>query len=71
MLFCVIHLDSEPSEGEEVYLLVPEGSKVAVAVRLDALPATLPLLKQACNGCAPPTCPSCAARLPAAVSESD
>jgi hypothetical protein len=65
--FSLIRLAAEPSDGEEVYVVVPDGSKTAIAVPLDALPDFLPILEQARSGLAPPRCPACWARLPAIV----
>lgn len=67
MLFSLIHLASEPADGEEVYVVVPDGSKTAIAVPLDALPDVLPILERARSGLPPPRCPACAAKLPALV----
>ena len=54
MVFCVIHLDDAPCRDadEEVYVIVPDGSKTAIAVPLDALPRFLPLLQRAFGRCA-------------------
>lgn len=67
MHFSLIRLAAEPFEGEEVYVVVPDGSKTAIAVPLDALPDFLPILEQARSGLPPPRCPACSARLPALV----
>jgi len=67
MHFSLIHLDDEPSDGEEVYVVVPDGSKAAIAVPLDALPDFLPILEQARSGLPPARCPACSATLPALV----
>jgi hypothetical protein len=66
MHFCAIHLDeaSWPPDEEEVYVVVPGGSKTAMVVPLDALAQFLPLLEQAVGGPSPPTCPACAAKIP-------
>jgi hypothetical protein len=64
MHFSAIHLADAPSEGEEVYVVVPGGAKTAIAVPLDALPQFLPLLAQATAELPPPHCPACSARLP-------
>ena len=67
MHFSLIRLAAEPSDGEQVYVVVPDGSQTAIAVPLDALPDFLPILEQARSGLAPPRCPACWARLPAIV----
>jgi hypothetical protein len=66
MHFCAIHLDDAPSapDAEEVYVVVPGGSKTAMAVPLDALAQFLPLLERAVGGPARPRCPTCAAEIP-------
>jgi hypothetical protein len=71
MQFSVIHLAEVPSEGEEVFVVVPGGTKTAIAVPLDALPQFLPLLAQAAADLPPPHCPACSARLPAGIEEAD
>ncbi len=66
MVFCVIHLDDVPCRDgeEEVYVIVPDGSKTAIGVPLDALPRFLPLLKRALGDAPLPECPACATRMP-------
>jgi hypothetical protein len=66
MHFCAIHLDDAPSapDAEEVYVVVPGGSKTAMAVPLDALEQFLPLLERAVGGAGRPRCPTCAAEIP-------
>jgi hypothetical protein len=71
MQFSVIHLAEVPSEGEEVFVVVPGGTKTAIAVPLDALPQFLPLLAQASGELPPPCCPACSARLPAVIEDSE
>jgi hypothetical protein len=71
MQFSLIHLAEAPREGEEVFVVVPGGTKTAMAVPLDALPQFLPLLAQAAEGLPPPCCPACSARLPAGIDEPD
>jgi hypothetical protein len=71
MHFSVIHLAEVPSEDEEVFVVVPGGTKTAIAVPLDALPQFLPLLAQAAEDLPPPRCPACAARLPAGIEHSE
>jgi hypothetical protein len=68
--FSAIHLADVPSEGEEVYVIVPGGAKTAIAVPLDALPQFLPLLAQVAAELPPPRCPACLARLPAGFEDS-
>jgi hypothetical protein len=70
MQFSVIHLAEVPSEGEEVFVVVPGGAKIAIAVPLDALPQFLPLLAQAAEELPPACCPACSARLPAGIEHS-
>ena len=67
MQFSVIHLDEVPSDGEEVLVVVPGGTKTAMAVPLDALAQFLPVLAQAAAELPPPRCPACSARLPAGI----
>jgi hypothetical protein len=67
MQFSLIHLAEAPCEGEEVFVVVPGGTKTAMAVPLDALPQFLPLLTQAAEGLPAPCCPACSARLPAGI----
>jgi hypothetical protein len=50
MHFSLIRLADRPVEGEEVYLVVPDGSRIAIAVPLDALPDFLPILDEARSG---------------------
>ena len=66
MVFCVIHLDDAPcrDDDEEVYVIVPDGTKTAIAVPLDALPRFLPLLGRAFGEAPLPECPACAAPMP-------
>lgn len=66
MHFCAIHLDDDgaPPGDEEVYVVVPGGTKTAMAVPLDALPAFLPLLEQAVGATGLPACPDCGAAIP-------
>ncbi len=67
MHFCVLHLEDRcgPCCGEEeVYVVAPGGSKTAIAVPLDALPAFLPLLESAIGGAEHPRCPACEAPIP-------
>jgi len=66
MIFCVIHLDppcATPDE-EEVYVVVPDAGKTAIALALDALPQFLPLLAQAAGDRPTPQCTACMAALP-------
>jgi hypothetical protein len=67
MQFSLLHLAEAPSEDEEVFVVVPGGTKTAIAVPLDALAQFLPLLAQAAAELPPPRCPACSARLPAAI----
>jgi hypothetical protein len=67
MQFSLIHLDEVPSDGEEVFVVVPGGTKTAMAVPLDALAQFLPLLAQAAAALPPPRCPACSAQLPAGI----
>jgi hypothetical protein len=67
MHFSLIHLAEVPSEGEEVFVVVPGGTKAVSAVPLDALAQFLPLLAQAAAELPPPRCPVCSARLPAGI----
>jgi hypothetical protein len=71
MQFSVIHLAEAPSEGEEVFVVVPGGTKTAIAVPLDTLPRFLPLLAQAAAALPPPRCPACSVRLPARIEDSE
>ena len=66
MVFCVLHLDDEPRRDgdEEVYVIVPHGSRTAIAVPLDALPRFLPLLERALGEAPLPECSACAAPIP-------
>ena len=66
MHFCAIHLDDlGPCHGEEeVYVVVPDAAKTAMAVPLDALPAFLPVLEHAVGSTSFPRCPACQAELP-------
>jgi hypothetical protein len=66
MHFCAIHLDDAPSAPatEEVYLVVPGGSKTALALPLDVLAQFLPVLERAVGGPSRPRCPACAAEVP-------
>ena len=70
MLFALIHLAEVPSDGEEVFVVVPGGAKTAIGVPLDALAQFLPLLAQAAGDLPPPRCTACSARLPATVEDS-
>ena len=70
MQFSVIHLAEAPSEGEEVFVVVPGGETTAIAVPLDALPQFLPLLAEAAGDLPQPRCPTCSARLPAGIEDS-
>lgn len=66
MHFVLMNVSSEPSQEEEVYLLVPgDPSRTAIAVPLDALPDLLPILEQARTGLPAACCPQCSAQLPA------
>jgi hypothetical protein len=67
MQFSLIHLAELPSEDEEVFVVVPGGTKTVIAVPLDALAQFLPLLARAAAGLPPPRCPACSARLPAGI----
>jgi hypothetical protein len=67
MHFSLIRLADQPVEGEEVYLVVPDGSRIAIAVPLDALPDFLPILDEARSGLSAPRCPACWAKLPAII----
>lgn len=67
MQFSLIHLAEVPCEGEEAFVVVPGGTKTAIAVPLDALPQFLPLLAQAAGELPPPRCPACSVRLPAGI----
>lgn len=69
MHFSVIHLAEAPSEGEEVFVVIPGGTKTAIAVPLDDLAVFLPLLAQAAGDLPPPRCPACSARLPAGLDD--
>jgi hypothetical protein len=71
MQFCLIHLAEVPCEGEEVFVVVPDGRKTAIAVPLDALAEFLPLLARAAGELRPPRCPACSARLPAGIPGTD
>jgi hypothetical protein len=71
MRFSLIHLAEVPCEGEEVLVVLPGGTKTAIAVTLDALPQLLPLLAQAAEDLPPPCCPACSAPLPAGIDEPD
>ena len=67
MVYCFVHLldDPDPADGEEeVYIVVPDTSKVAMAIPLEALPAFLPLLDQAVCDLPLPECPACGATMP-------
>lgn len=66
MHFCAIHLDDAPAApaAEEVYVVVPGGSKTAMALPLDTLAQFLPLLERAVGGPSRPRCPTCAAEIP-------
>jgi hypothetical protein len=66
MHFCAVHLaqDGGMLGDEEVYVIVPGGSKTAMAVPLDALPRFLALLDQAIGGNSRPRCPQCGAAIP-------
>ena len=66
MHFCAIHLDDAPRspDPEEVYVVVPGGSKTAMAVPLDALAQFLLMLERAVGGTSRPRCPTCAAEIP-------
>jgi len=67
MHFSLIRLAAQPFDREEVYVVVPDESKTAIAVPLDALPDFLPILDEARSGLPAPRCPSCWAKLPAIV----
>jgi hypothetical protein len=69
MRFSVIHLAETPSEGEEVFVVIPGAGKTAIAVPLDELALFLPLLAQAAGALPPPRCPACSARLPAGLDD--
>jgi hypothetical protein len=71
MQFSLIYLTEVPCAGEEVFVVVPGGTKTAMAVPLDALPQFLPLLAQAADALPPPCCPVCSARLPPRIHEAD
>ena len=67
MVYCFIHLldAPDPADGEEeVYIVVPDTSKIALAVPLDALPQFLPLLDAVLRDLPLPVCPACAATMP-------
>lgn len=66
MVFCLVHLDDQPGTpgDEEVYVIVPDGSKTALAVPLDAIAEFLPLLERAVGGGQLPACHCCAAPMP-------
>ena len=66
MVFCVIHLDDAPCRDvdEKAYVIVPDGSKTAMAVPLDALPRFLPLLQRALDDAPLPECSTCATPMP-------
>jgi hypothetical protein len=68
MLFCALHLDDEDpvfeDDGEEVYLVVPDGSKTALAVPLGALSEFLPILERALGAQSMPRCRACGAEVP-------
>jgi hypothetical protein len=67
MHFSLIRLADQPVEGEEVYVVVPDGSRTAIAVPLDALADFLPILDEARSELAAPRCPACWAKLPAII----
>ena len=70
MQFSVVHLAEVPSEGEEVFIVVPGGPRTAIGVPLDALPQFFPLLAEATAKLPPPRCPACSALLPAGIEDS-
>ncbi len=64
MVYCFVHLldEPDPADGEEeVYVVVPGTSKVAMAIPLDALPQFLTLLEQVLRETPMRLCPVCAA----------
>ena len=67
MVFCFIHLDDAPDPtdgGEEVFVVVPETSKIAMALPLAALPEFVTLLEEAVCDRPLPQCPTCSATMP-------
>ena len=67
MVYCFVHLDDAPepvSGDEEVFLIVPDASKVAMAVPLDALAPFLTILDEAVRDLPLPQCPACGATMP-------
>lgn len=68
MVYCFVHLDDDAPDPagheEEVFVVVPDTSKVVMAVPLDALPEFLVLLQQAVGDLPLPECRSCMATMP-------
>jgi hypothetical protein len=61
----VIHVDDLPGgDDEEAYVIVPNGSKVAIAVPLDAVGRLASVTARATADADPPCCPDCGERLP-------
>ena len=70
MVYCYVHLDDvpEPADGpEEIFIVVPDTSKIALAVPLDALPEFLTVLQRAVGDLPMPECPACTATMPCRV----
>ena len=69
MVYCYVYLDDapEPAGDEEIFIVVPDTSKIALAVPLDALPAFLPVLQRAVGDLPMPECPACTATMPCRV----
>lgn len=67
MLFCLLHLEDTfgRSRAEEVYVVMPDGSKAAFALPIGALPEFLPLLDEATGDGPLPECPTCQSMIPA------
>lgn len=70
MVYCYVHLEDAPESAggdEEIFIVVPDTSKIALAVPLDALPQFLPLLQRAVGDLPMPECPACTATMPCRV----
>ncbi|MBJ7330628.1 MAG: hypothetical protein JHC95_12080 [Solirubrobacteraceae bacterium] len=65
MPFALIHVDDVPGgPGEEAYVIVPGGEKVAIAVPLDAVGRLAPLIREATEEQGRPCCQACRKPLP-------
>lgn len=70
MSFALIHVDDAPGgPGEEAYVIVPNGEKVAFAVPIDAVGLLAPAITELVADRPPPCCRACGAELPSRAQE--